>query len=122
MPEKVKPPALRVDIYLRSVSIAVKTEAYEDRAVHARHGSRRKLADARHKTSFVDRSDLFQKNDRILLQTVAQGELDMGREPRLMNFACDRRRNDGGGILVARIVLHHENGADPALLASHDGT
>ena len=31
------------------------------------------------------------------------------------------RRNDGGGVLVSRVVLHDEHGAYAALFAPHDG-
>lgn len=75
------------------------------------------------KAFFVDSTDLLQKDHGILLKSdLACVYVYVGRQTSLAHFACDRGGDDGGTVFVAHVILNNENGAQTALLTSHDRT
>ena len=52
---------------------------------------------------------------------IGVGELDVRRQPRLVDAARDGGSDDGGGVAVARVVLHDEHGPHAPLFAAHHG-
>ena len=96
-------------------------ERDEDGAVDAGHCGGGQFPDARHEPPLIDGPDLLQQNDAVLGKPERRGEFNVRGEPRLVDLARDGGGDDGGGILVARIVLHHQHGAHPALFAPHNG-
>ena len=97
-------------------------ETDEQSAVHLLHGGKGQRADAIFQPALIQRADLLEQNDRILLQSVAAArDFDVRGKFRLRHFARDRRRDDRGGIFIADVVLHDEHGAYAALLAPDNG-
>ena len=66
-------------------------------------------------------ADLFEQDDGVLCKAEGVGELDVRRQPRLVDAARDGGGDDGGGVTVARVVLHDEHGPHAPLFAAHHG-
>ena len=98
-----------------------KTQTDHQTVVYFLHKVVGEFSDPFAKAAFVDRSDLLQKNDRVLRQSVISGgERDMSWEFCFSELARDRRGDDGGAVFIANVVLNDEDGSDAALFASDD--
>ena len=74
--------------------------------VNAVHILRRDLAGTLAQAAFVQRADLFGQDDAVLGQAAAVGpHPDVGRQAIFILPRSDGRRNDGGAVLVADLIL-----------------
>ena len=70
--------------------------------------------------AFVQGADLLQQDHGILGQTAALGRhLDVGGQLGLAHLGGDGRRDDGGAVAVAGVVLHDQHRAHAPLLAAY---
>ena len=73
--------------------------------------------------ALVDRAELLEQHDGILLQlTFLRVELHVCRKLSLADLRGDRRYDHRGTVLVAHVVLNDQNRAETALFRPHDGT
>ena len=69
------------------------------------------------KSLFVDGSDLFQKDHRILYNMIFFcADLYMRRQFCLIHFRCDSGADHSRAMSVSHIILNDQNRTDPALL------
>lgn len=103
-------------------SVVMQTEADGQGAVDSGHSGWVKFSHAFFKTFFVDGSDLFEKNDAVLLETAFVGvKLDVCGQLGFFPLACDGSGDDCGTVLVSHVVLNDQHGTYPALLRAYDG-
>ena len=70
--------------------------------------------------ALVDGSDLLQQNDGILTQPhAASCNVDVGGELGFSRLAGNCGCDHSGGVAVAGVVLHDQNGPGAALLTAH---
>lgn len=98
-----------------------KLQADADRFIYFSHHGRIDMAYVLFQPPFVDRPDLFQKNDRILYDLIVFcTDFDMRRQLCLIHLRCNSRTDDRRAVAVPYIVLDHKDRADPALLRTDD--
>ena len=81
---------------------------------------RRDLPCALPQAVFVQRADLLQQHDAVLGEAgVRCPDIDMSGQAGFVQPGCNGRRDDGGAVAVADLVLHDEHRPDAALLGPH---
>ena len=80
---------------------------------------RRDLPCALPQAVFVQRADLLQQHDAVLGEAgVRCPDIDMRGQAGFVQPGCNGRRDDGGAVAVADLVLHDEHRPDAALLGA----
>lgn len=102
----------------RNSGILREAEADENRLIDPIHRGGRKFAYALLETALVDGTDLLEKNHAVLGQPVGGGQLYVSGKLRFVDLTGDGSGDDGGGVFVPDIVLHHQNGTYAALFAA----
>ena len=101
-------------------SAAGQAEAHRNGVVHPLHHRAVHPAHPLPQAAFVQGADLLQQDHGILGQTAALGRhLDVGGQLGLAHLGGDGRRDDGGAVAVAGVVLHDQHRAHAPLLAAH---
>ena len=101
---------------------SAQTQGNRDGVVHPAHHILVQLAHAFPQALFVDGADLLQQDHGVLGETAARPlQGDVGGQAGLPRLGGDGRRDHGGRIAVADVVLHDKYRPHPALLAAHHG-
>ena len=68
---------------------------------------------------FIDRTQLFQQDHRVLLNSIRRSiDLNMRRQLCLIHLRSNRSTDDRGTVSVAHIILNDKDWSDPTLLGT----
>lgn len=91
--------------------------------IHPLHHGIIQMTDLFFQPLFINGTDLFQKDDRILGQGIyGGGKGNMCGQLGFIHLGCNGSADDSGAVLVAHIILHDEDRADAALFTAYHRT